>query len=150
MKNNKKNVKILLIPLLIISICAALSGESAEVVIDAGFIKDFNSRQLIQRDELFESLINRIVIGRGIITDISVKARYKKKYRLVIESLDSAAYNQKFIFYVFLDNKDTIDLLNLDTRFEFKGQLMGYTPLATKRNEYILDVILMDGSTIIE
>ena len=147
---NKKILKILLIQLLIISFSAALTGESAEVVLDAGFFKDLNSRQLIQRDELFENLINRIVIGRGMITDISVKARYKKKYRIVIESLDSAAFNQKFIFYVFLDNKDTIELLNLDTRFEFKGQLMGYTPLSTKRNEYILDVILKDGSTVIE
>ncbi len=149
MKNNRIR-NILLIPALIIFTCAALSGETDEVVLDAGFFKDFNSRQIIQRDDYLESLTNRVVIGRGIITDIAVKARYKKKYRIVIESSDSAAYNQKFIFYVFLDNKDTIDLLNLDTRFEFKGQLMGYTPLATKRNEYILDVILMDGSTVIE
>jgi len=27
---------------------------------------------------------------------------------------------------------------------------MGYTALSTKRSEYIIDVIIMDGSTLIE
>jgi hypothetical protein len=43
-----------------------------------------------------------------------------------------------------------VDLLSIDSKFEFKGQFMGYTPLNTKRNEYIIDIIIMDGSIIIE
>jgi len=150
MMTDKILKKVLMIPVFIILICSVLSGQSAEVVFDAGFFKDFNSKQTIQRDDFFETLTNKVVIGRGIITAISVNERYKKKYRIIIESSDSSAYNQKFIFFVFLENKDTIDLLNLNTKFEFKGQLMGFTPLSTKRNEYILDVIMMDGSTVIE
>ncbi|HNX25224.1 MAG TPA: hypothetical protein PKG60_14350 [Spirochaetota bacterium] len=150
MKNKNRMKKVLLILILSISICSALSGESEEVVFDAGFFKNFNARPMIQRDDFLDNLTNKIVIGRGIITGISVNERYKKQYRILIESSDSAAYNQKFIFFVFLENKDTIDLLSLNSKFEFKGQLMGYTPLGTKRNEYILDVILMDGSTVIE
>ncbi len=130
--------------------CGISSGDESDVVLDSVFFRDFNGRQLIQRDELFDGLVNRIVIGRGIITGISASERYKKKYRIIIESSDSAAYNQKFIFFVFLENKDTIDLLTLNSKFEFKGQLMGYTPLGSKRNEFILDVIMMDGSTVIE
>ena len=150
MKNNNIIKKILLIHCLIICLCTVLSGEGSEVVLDAVFFKDFNNSQLIQRDELCDGLINKIVIGRGTITGISPNERYKKKYRIIIESSDSSLYNQKFIFFVFLDNKNTIDLLSLNSKFEFKGQLMGYTPLGSKRNEYILDVILMDGSTVIE
>ena len=127
-----------------------LFGEEGEVVLDSTFFKNFNSSQIIQRDDIFAGLINRVVIGRGKITGISASERYKKKYRITIESADSAIYNQKIIFFVFLENKDTVDLLSIDSKFEFKGPLMGYTPLATKRNEYILDVILTDGSTLIE
>lgn len=147
---NKLIKNILLIPALIFLMCGISSGDESDVVLDSVFFRDFNGRQLIQRDELFDGLVNRIVIGRGIITGISASERYKKKYRIIIESSDSAAYNQKFIFFVFLENKDTIDLLTLNSKFEFKGQLMGYTPLGSKRNEFILDVIMMDGSTVIE
>lgn len=148
--NNDKIKNFLIIPLILFCICGVLSAEEAEVVLDGRFFRDFNVRQLIQRDEYLEDLTKKIIIGRGIITGISVNDRYKKKYRITIESSDSAAYNQKIIFFVFLENKDTVDLLSLNSKFEFKGQMMGYTPLSTKRNEYIIDVILMDGSTVIE
>jgi len=147
---NNRIISFLLIPVFTVLTCAVLSGEDAAVVLDAKFFKDFNGKQLIQRDEYLSSLANKIVIGRGKITGISLNERYKKKYRIIIESSDSAVYNQKMIFFVFLENKDTLDLLSLDSKFEFKGQLVGYTPLVTKRNEYIVDVILMDGSTVIE
>ena len=150
MKNKGIIKNFLFIPMFTFFMCAVLSGETAEVVFDADFFKDFNSRQIIQRDEYFDSLANKIVSGRGKITAISVSERYKKKYRIIIESSDSTVYNQKIIFFVFLENKDKINQLSLNSNFEFKGQLMGYTPLGTKRNEYILDIVFMDGSTIIE
>jgi len=150
MKNNKRKIKFFTVLLFICLFSVILSGEESEVVLDESFCKDFNSRQIIQRDDILSGLINKVIIGRGKITGISANERYKKKYRVMIESSDSILYSQKVIFFVFLENKDTVDLLTLDTKFEFKGQLMGYTPLSTKRNEYILDVILMDGSTVIE
>ncbi len=150
MKNNNRKIKFLTVLIFACLLCPHLSGEDGAVVLDGSFFKDFNSRQIIQRDDILSGLTNKIVIGRGTITDISANQRYKKKYRVIIESSDSMLYNQKIIFFVFLENKDTVDLLTIDSKFEFKGQLMGYTPLSTKRNEYILDVILMDGSTVIE
>lgn len=148
--NSDRLKRIFIISLIAFCTGGISSGEEADVVLDGRFFRDFNVRQLIQRDEYLEDLTKKIVIGRGIITGISVNDRYKKKYRITIESSDSAAYNQKIIFFVFLENKDTVDLLSLNSKFEFKGQMMGYTPLSTKRNEYIIDVILMDGSTVIE
>ncbi len=150
MKNNRVIKNLLIISVFIILFCPKIFGEEAEFVLDEKFFKDFSRIQIIQRDDIFQSMINKIIIGRGVITEISVNERYKKKFRISVESSDSAAFNQKIIFFVFLENKDTVDLLNLNTKFEFKGQLMEYTPLSSKRNEFILDVILMDGSTIIE
>jgi hypothetical protein len=142
--------RFIIIVLSVFCFTAILSGEEGAVVLDAPFFKAFNSSQIIERDEIIAGITNKIVIGRGKITGISVNERYKKSYRIIIESADSVLFNQKIIFYVFLENKDTVDLLTTDSKFEFKGQLMGFTPLGTKRNEYILDIILMDGSTVIE
>lgn len=149
-----KYIVIMLLPVLLLA-NGIISGKDkpirdAGVVLDEKFFSEFGEKLPIQRDEYLETLMNRIVIGRGKITSIKEKARYKKKYRVVIESSDSEKHGQKFIFFLFLDNKDTFDLLSVDSRFEFKGQLAGITPLTTKRDQYILDVIMIDGSTVIE
>jgi|GEM_PF-238850 len=138
----------ILIAIILFSPC--LLSQEAEIVFDGNFFKEFNKKPVIQRDEFFENIANKIVIGRGKITEIASNQRYKKKHRIKIESSDSGVYGQKFIFYVFIENKDMVDLLSIDSKFEFKGQFMGYTPLSTKRNEYIIDIIIMDGSIIIE
>jgi len=143
-----KRILNILIAVILISPC--LSAQEAAIVFDSDFFKEFNKKQAIQRDEFFENITNKIVIGRGKITEITPNQRYKKNYRIKIESSDSGTYGQKFIFFVFIENKDMVDLLSIDSKFEFKGQFMGYTPLSTKRNEYIIDIIIMDGSTLIE
>lgn len=148
MKNKKFNLSVIVFFIFIFT--TFLFGENGEVVLDESFFKDFNRIQVIQRDDILDVLSGKIVIGRGKITAINSNVRYKKKYRIIIESTDASLYNQKIVFFVFLENKNTVDLLTVDSSFEFKGQFMGYTPLGTKRNEYIFDVILMDGSTVIE
>lgn len=148
---NKRLYRLLILVFLpVFAIFADLSAADTDVVMDASFFKNFVSVNSIVRDEFIEKKLNSIVIGRGIITDISEKERYKRQYRIIVESSDAPAYGQKFYFYIFIDNRDTFDLLTKNSSFEFKGQLVGYTPLDVKRNEYILDVIFMDGSTIIE
>ena len=146
--NNKTIIIYLLIAVALISTC--LFGQEADIVFDNNFFREFNKKAAIQRDDVLEGMTNKIVIGRGKIIEISSNQRYKKKHRVKIESSDSAAYGQRFVFFVFIENKDMVDLLSINSRFEFKGQFMGYTALSTRRNEYIIDIIIMDGSTIIE
>jgi len=140
----------LVISLFILTIFVFAHGADNEVVMDSFFFKKFNSLNSLVRDEFLDQHLNNIIIGRGVITEILEKERYKKQYRIIVESSDAAKFGQKFIFYIFTENRDTFDLLTKDSAFEFKGQFVGYTPLDTKRNAYILDVIFMDGSTIIE
>ena len=142
--------KILKILIAIIFISSSLLSQEADIVFDSNFFREFNKKSLIQRDDFFEAITNKIVIGRGKITEITPSQRYKKKHRIKIESSDSGAFGQKFIFFVFIESKDMVDLLSIDSKFEFKGQFMGYTALSTKRSEYIIDIIIMDGSTLIE
>lgn len=139
-----------IIAALLIVLCITPLFSDNELVMDSMFFKKFGSISAISRDDYLEGFINGIIIGRGRIISVTEKERYKKKFRILIESTDSVKYNQKFIFYVFLDNRDTADLLTTGTDFEFKGQFMGYTPLNTKRNAYIIDVVLMDASTVVK
>ncbi len=139
-----------IIAALLIVFCVTPLFSDNELVMDSMFFKKFSSISAISRDDYLEGFINGIIIGRGKIISVTEKERYKKKFRITIESSDSVKYNQKFIFYVFLDNKDTADLLTEGTDFEFKGQFMGYTPLNTKRNAYIIDAVLMDASTVVQ
>jgi hypothetical protein len=127
--------KILNILIAVVLLSPCLLGQEADIVFDVNFYKEFNKRAVIQRDDFFEKITNKIVIGRGKITEITPNQRYKKKHRIKIETTDSNAYGQKFIFFVFIENKDMLELLSIDSKFEFKGQFMGYTPLSTKRNE---------------
>jgi hypothetical protein len=148
---NSINMKKKLLPAVIILLVSGiLSAAGTEIVFDSKFFEKFNAKHAIERDEYLENILNKIIIARGTIIKVAPFERYKKKYRIIIESSESTDYNQKILYYVFLDNKNTVELLTENSTFEFKGQLMGYTPLVTKRNEYILDVIFMDGSTVID
>lgn len=145
-----KAIRLVMISVFITVILIPVSAAENELVMDKNFFKNFMALKSLVRDDFIDKQINRIVIGRGTIISISEQERYKKKYRIVVESSDAAEFGHKFLFYIFTDNKDTLDLLTLDSSFEFKGQLTGYTPLDIKRTQYILDIIFMDGSTIIE
>jgi len=147
---NKKSSLMVLVFVSVLTLITTLSAADNITVLDASFFKNFVSVNSLVRDDYIEKRLNSIIIGRGIITDISENERYKKRFRIIVESSDAQAFGQKFYFYIFIDNRDTFDLLTKNSSFEFKGQLVGYTPLDTKRDEYILDVLFMDGSTIIE
>ena len=134
----------------IITFAVIIYAAEDVIVFDSVFFKKFSSVHPIKKDIVFENMLNKQVIGRGIIRSVSLYKRYKKKYRIIIESAESSRYNHKVLYYVFLEDKNTTDILDLNSKFEFKGHLIGYTPLGTKRNEYILDIIFIEGSTIIE
>ena len=120
-------------------------GSEKEIVLDSAFFREFSSKSAFSREDYLQTCINQIVIGRGSIRTVLERSEYKKKYVIVIESGESGRYGQKFIYHVYLEKRDTIELLSEDASFEFKGQFMGFTPLNSKRDKYIIDVVLMDG-----
>jgi hypothetical protein len=81
MKNKILNI---LIAIILINPC--LLGQEADIVFDGNFFKEFNKKPAIKRDDFFENITNKIVIGRGKITEIISNQRYKKKHRIKIES----------------------------------------------------------------
>ena len=129
----------------------ALQVFSVEnLVFDRTFFQSFAKMNSLQRDISLNEITNRIVIGRGTVLTVVERENYKKQYRIEVLAGEASQLRLKFIYYVYFDDKNIIDLLTEDANFEFKGQLMGITPLNSLRNEFILDVVLMEGSTIID
>jgi hypothetical protein len=120
------------------------------LVFDRTFFNSFVRMNSLQREIFLEDLTNRIVIGRGTVLTVVERENYKKQYRIEVLAGEASPLRMKFIYYVYFDDKNIIDLLTEEASFEFKGQLMGITPLNTARSEFILDVVLMEGSTIID
>ncbi len=146
-KTNLLTVKILFL-LLIISTSPLFSIES--LVFDNTFFKSFSTKSSIQRDIYIDELSGKIIIGRGTILTVLERENYKKNYRIEVLASEASGNRLKFLYYVYFDDKNIIDLLSEDASFEFKGQLMGITSVNTHRSEFILDIVLMDGSTIID
>lgn len=119
-------------------------------VFDRTFFQSFSRMNSLQREIFLNEMTNRIIIGRGTVLTVVERENYKKQYRIEVLAGEAAQQRLKFIYYVYFDDKNIIDLLTEDANFEFKGQLMGITPLNTLRSEFILDVVLMEGSTIID
>jgi len=119
-------------------------------VFDRTFFQSFARMNSLQRQIYLEDITNRIVIGRGTVLTVVERENYKKQYRIEVLAGEASPLRLKFIYYVYFDDKNIIDLLTEDASFEFKGQLMGITPLNTVRSDFILDVVLMEGSTIID
>lgn len=134
--------------LIILSMNPLFSGEN--LVFDNNFFNSFARMKSIQRDVYINELPGKIIIGRGTILTVVERENYKKKFRIEVLAGEASQNRFKFLYYVYFDDKNIIDLLSEDSNFEFKGQLMGVTPVNTQRSEFILDIVLMDGSTIID
>jgi hypothetical protein len=101
------------------------------------------------RDPFWERNINRILYSKGYVESVKETTRYKRKYRIeVIDKNSSDAFSIRY--YVYTDNDEYVELLRKNVLFEFKGQFTVYTPLNSRRNAYILDVILEDGALLVE
>ena len=126
-------------------------GENPETLpLNRDFYLKFTQFHPINRDDYLESTLNKIVICRGKIKSIDKSDRYRRKYRIQCVDRDAEQLNLTVVYYVFVDNKDSIAMLAVDSIFEFNGQLAAYTPLNSLRNSYIFDIILEKGAIVIE
>ena len=142
--------------LLLVAIIVSLSNYSdaqpaaSGIYINDEFYQNFLKTPPIHRDDFFEMKLNSIIHSKGVVSSIDMEKRYRKNFRLILLDGDAHKMNLKITYFVFIDNKDTVSMLSKEMVFEFSGQLMAYTPLSSKRDEYILDVTLQKGAIVIE
>ncbi len=136
----------LLISSFLLCFSAMLFAEEGRVINEALF-KKISKTHAIHRDKVVSKYLDGLIVGKGEIKSIGVKPLFKRKYRIIIEQKGSG--QMKFIYHVFLNDGITIDLLNKNDFFEFKGKVVGITPIDTGRKIYIIDVLFREGSRII-
>jgi hypothetical protein len=131
---------------------AALEDGAADsrVILDKKFFSDFQRTPAVLRDGFFDERMNAIVQGRGQVTSINKVQKYKKKFRVVLVDLEAEKLNLKVLYYIYIDSKTSISMLKTEESLEFSGQLVAYTPVNTRRDAYILDVLFEKGAMLVE
>ncbi len=133
--------------LAILTITAAtLSREYP--VLGREFYAGLQNADPIQRDQYLESQLNMILTGKGYVQSIDSFNRYHRRYRITV--ISNQAENLNIIYYLFTDKEEYLKLVNKNDLFEFRGQFVIFTPLSSRRDSYIFDIIMEDGAIVVE
>jgi hypothetical protein len=114
---------------------------------DTALFSELAKSDPMARDFLFSSYINTVVEGVGTVVKMEEKQQYHKKLCIF------ATINQQKIvltFNIYTENTEYMGLLQQGQKMSFKGQCVAITPLSTKRDAYMLDIILEDGAAVVE
>ncbi|MCX8124233.1 MAG: hypothetical protein N3F66_08725 [Spirochaetes bacterium] len=136
----------------IILLCAivtvnVLAVESKEMIFDPSWYAMLQNNDAIARLQMFDSLKNKMVKGQGEIIKVEETGILKKKFRI---TLAVNLTKIKILIYCYTDKDDYSDLLQPGDTFEFSGQFVVATPLNTKVDTIICDIILEDGAVIVK
>jgi len=150
-KNKNNNIKICMIYciLILFAIFFAIDLDAQNPnVLSKEFYANLQSSEPIRRDFLLDGQLNKIIQGKGYVDSIDKTERYHRRFRIVV--IGNETPNLNIIYYLFTDNEEYIKVLNKKDLFEFKGQFVIYTPLSSRRDSYIFDIIMEDGAILIE
>ena len=103
---------------------------------------------LVSRDEFWKAKLNTLLEGKGTVVSVEEKTQFRRKYRITLTSGSEAKLG--LVYYIYTDKEDYMNLLAPGSQFGFKGQFVMFTPLNSKRNLYLLDIILEDGAALVE
>ncbi len=142
--------KNILFLLLIVSLSYANTDKNSNelIILNKDFYSNFFKIDPIKRDFYLDKMLNKILQGKGYVESVESYERYQKEYRIVIK--DSEALNLNIRYNIFTDNRDYLTLLKKSELFEFRGQFIIYTPLNSRKDSYIFDIILSSGALIVK
>ena len=140
-------MKILLISAFILFISTNLISDDI-FIFNSLNVSKVSKMNPIEKDKFILSIQKSIISAKVVIESVEQNTEYKRAYR--ITSVLSESNQTSFIFHIYSEKKDYIDLMKKGDIFEFKGQMVLCTPLNTKRDKYIIDVILEDGAIVLE
>jgi len=111
------------------------------------FLTELASRDPMKRDLFLSSKLNVLIEGTVNVMSVEEKAMFKRKYRITGNFI---AGSITLVCHIYSDNQDYSVLLAEGQKINFKGQLVVITPLSSRRDSYILDIILEDGAAVVE
>ena len=101
---------------------------------------------LVSRDEFWKAKLNTLLEGKGTVVSVEEKTQFRRKYRITLTSGSEAKLG--LVYYIYTDKEDYMNLLAPGSQFGFKGQFVMFTPLNSKRNLYLLDIILEESELL--
>jgi hypothetical protein len=117
-------------------------------VLDAEISATLESMAAIRRDFYLDSQLNKMLQGRGLVESVEESGRYRRKFRIKLSSVEKRSV--ALVYYIYTSNPEYQSMLSKGDIFEFRGQLVVYTPLNSRRDSYIFDVVMEEGALKVE
>jgi len=124
-----------------------MADESKEVILDTQWYALLQNSDAIKRLQVLEALKDKVVKAQGQVVKVEESNLLKKKYRII---LSVSLPKVKILYYCYTDKADYSDLLQPQDTFEFSGQFVVATPLNTKVDYIVCDIILEDGAVVVQ
>ena len=124
-----------------------MADEAKEVILDTQWYALLQNSDAIKRLQILDALKDKVVKAQGQVVKVEESNLLKKKYRII---LSVSLPKVKMLYYCYTDKADYVDLLQPQDTFEFSGQFVVATPLNTKVDSIICDIILEDGAVVIK
>ncbi|MBN2402286.1 MAG: hypothetical protein JXN64_07780 [Spirochaetes bacterium] len=118
--------------------------KPAVIQLNHEFYANLLKSKALNRDILLNGMQGAIVQGRGYVESVDKMERYRRHYR--ITAIDNEALELNIRLFIFADNEEYLTLLKNGDSFDFKGQFVIFTPLNSRRDSYIFDIILEEGA----
>lgn len=149
MKNlNNITTMLLLAVISLWTVNISAQPKNAEILTGEKVSSQLLSTQPIRRDMFLDDTLNKIIAGEGYVDSVVKKNQYKKSFMVTVH--DSKADKANIIYHVYTNDEEYVRVLVKGDTFEFKGQFVLYTPLNSRRDAYIFDIVLEDGSLVVE
>ncbi|MEW6525884.1 MAG: hypothetical protein AB1444_04355 [Spirochaetota bacterium] len=123
------------------------ADEAKEVILDNQWYASLQNSDAIKRLQMLDALKDRVVKAQGQVVKVEESNLLKKKYRII---LSVNLPRIKILYYCYTDKEDYSDLLQPEDTFEFSGQFVVATPLNTKVDTIVCDIILEDGAVLVK
>ena len=123
------------------------ADEAKEVVLDTQWYTSLQNSDAIKRLQMLDALKDTVVKSWGQVIKVEESNLLKKKYRII---LSVNLPKIKILYYCYTDKEDYADLLQPQDTFEFSGQFVVATPLNTRVDTILCDIILEDGAVLVK
>ncbi len=142
----KKNIGIVISVLsAIVSATFAFSDTKDKIIqLDHEFYSNIVKSKPLARDVLLNGMQGAIVQGSGFVESVEKSERYRRHFRITAISNETSDLNIRL--YIFAGQEEYLTLLKKGDSFDFKGQFVIFTPLNSRRDAYIFDIILEEGA----
>jgi hypothetical protein len=143
MKNLGRNI-IFVFFAFVLSTVTFSETKNKVIQLNHEFYADLLKSKALARDVLLNGMQGAIVQGSGYVESVEKSERYRRHFR--ITAIDNEASDLNIRLYIFADNEEYLTLLKKGDSFDFKGQFIIFTPLNSRRDSYIFDIILEEGA----